>query len=195
MGRDVAYQDIINSCKDSRPSLLITHITGGTHNLQSLTFAKNHFMQVLLVLHNLLRWLILLFGILTVVGALIGVSGRKKFTAGDSRSNFFFMLAMDIQLLIGLALYFVGAWYDRLKHLSENMKDANLRFFTMEHEIMMILAWILVHMGRVFVKKTSSSRVKFIRSLVFFGIALVIILFATPWPFKEAVARPLFRWF
>ena len=152
-------------------------------------------MQVLLVLHNLLRWLILLFGIWTVLAALIGLAGKKNFTAGDSRSNFFFMLSMDIQLLIGLALYFVGSWFDRLKHLGENMKDANLRFFTMEHEVMMILAWILVHVGRVFVKKATTSRAKFLRSFVFFGIALVLILYAIPWPFKETVARPLFRWF
>ncbi len=152
-------------------------------------------MQALLVIHNLLRWLILLFGIWTVLAALAGVFSKKEFTQGDSRSNFFFMLSMDIQLLVGLALYFVGSWYERLKHLGENMKDANLRFFTMEHEVMMILAWILVHVGRVFVKKATTSRGKFIRSLVFFGIALVLILFATPWPFREMVGRPLFRWF
>ena len=152
-------------------------------------------MQVLLVLHNLLRWLILLFGIWTVLSAFIGLFSKKEFTSGDNRSNFFFMLSMDIQLLIGLALYFSGVWFDRLKHLSENMKDANLRFFTMEHEVFMILAWILVHVGRVFVKKANTSRAKFTRSLIFFGITLVLILFATPWPFKEAVARPLFRWF
>ncbi len=152
-------------------------------------------MQVLLVLHNLLRWFILLFGIWTVLGALIGLPGKKEFTVGDNRGNFLFMLSMDIQLLTGLALYFSGAWFDRLKHLGENMKDANLRFFTMEHEVFMILAWILVHVGRVFVKKAKTSRAKFARSLIFFGISLVLILFAIPWPFREMVARPLFRWF
>ena len=152
-------------------------------------------MQILLVLHNLLRWLILLFGVWTVLGALLGLAGRRNFIDSDSRSNFFFMLSMDIQLLIGLALYFLGSWFDRLKHLGDNMKDANLRFFTMEHEVMMILAWILVHVGRVFVKKATTSRAKFLRSCVFFGIALVLILYATPWPFKETIARPLFRWF
>lgn len=152
-------------------------------------------MQAILVIHNLLRWLIILFGVWTVLGALMGVATKKEFTTSDDRSNFFFMLSMDIQLLTGLALYFAGVWFDRLKHLSENMKDPSLRFFTIEHEAMMIVAWILAHMGRVFVKKALTSRTKFIRSLVFFGIALVLILFATPWPFKEAVARPLFRWF
>ena len=152
-------------------------------------------MQVLLVIHNLLRWLIILFGVWTVLNAISGLISKKEFTQADGRSNFFFMLSMDIQLLVGLGLYFTGAWFERLKHLSENMKDANLRFFTMEHEAMMILAWILVHVGRVFVKKAAVSPVKFKRSLILFGITLLLILIATPWPFRESVARPWFRWF
>jgi hypothetical protein len=152
-------------------------------------------MQVLLVIHNLLRWFILLFGVWTVFTAISGSISKRAFAPSDSRSNFLFMLGMDLQLLVGLGLYFSAVWFDRLKHLGDNMKDANLRFFTMEHEFLMILAWILVHAGRVVVKKAPVSAVKFKRSLIFFGISLLLILIAMPWPFREAVARPWFRWF
>lgn len=152
-------------------------------------------MQVLLVIHNLLRWLILLLGLWTVLMSLSGLAGNRQFTSADGRSNFLFMLSMDIQLLVGLALYFVGAWFERLKNLADNMKDANIRFFTMEHELMMIIAWILIHVGRVSVKKARTPKSKFLRSLIFFGIALALILFGTPWSFREAISRPLFRWF
>ena len=152
-------------------------------------------MQTLLVVHNLLRWLILLFGIWTLLASIGGSVSKRPFTPTDSRSNFLFTLGMDLQLLVGLGLYFSGVWFDRLKHLGENMKDTNIRFFTMEHELMMIIAWILVHAGRVMVKKAATSPLKFRRSLIFFGIALLLILIATPWPFREVVARPWFRWF
>ena len=152
-------------------------------------------MQALLVIHNLLRWFIIIFGIWTVLKAISGVAAKRAFTASDGRSNFFFMLSMDMQLLIGLGLYFSGEWFERLKHIGDNMKDANLRFFTMEHELMMIIAWILVHVGRVAVKKAPLSSAKFKRSLAFFGMALLLILIAMPWPFRDAVARPWFRWF
>lgn len=136
-----------------------------------------------------------MFGLWTVFNAIGGLAGRKEYTTSDGRSNFLFMLSMDIQLLVGLGLYYAGAWFERLKNLGDNMKDANLRFFTMEHELLMIIAWILVHAGRVMVKKAPSSAAKFKRSLVFFGITLLLILIAIPWPFREAVARPWFRWF
>ena len=105
-------------------------------------------MQVVLVLHNLLRWGVLIFGLWTLLNALTGVFGRRKYTAGDNRSNLLFMIFCDIQLLFGLILYFNNAWFDRLKDLGNNMKDPYNRFFTMEHMSMMIIAWILVHVGR-----------------------------------------------
>ncbi len=152
-------------------------------------------MQALLVFHNLLRWLILIFGIWTVIGFLSGLIGKRNYTSSDDRSNFLFMLSMDVQFVLGLILYFLGSWFDRLKNMGDTMKDASLRFFTVEHAFVMILAWILVHVGRVSVKKATTPAGKFRRGLVFFGISLVLILIAIPWPFKPEVPRPWFRWF
>lgn len=152
-------------------------------------------MQVVLVLHNLLRWGVLLFGLWTLLNALTGVFGRRRFTAGDNRSNLLFMTFCDIQLLLGLILYFSNAWFDRLKDLGNNMKDPLNRFFTMEHMSLMILAWILVHVGRASVKRAGTDAAKHKRMLIFFGIAILLILASIPWPFREAVARPYYRWF
>jgi len=151
-------------------------------------------MQALLVIHNLLRWLIILFGLWAVIRAIGGLAGKRVYGPGDDRSSLLYSISMDIQFLVGIALYYVGDWFDRLKHFSQSVNDPATRFFTIEHESMMIVALILVHMGRVFVKKSATSPGKFTRSLLFYGIALLIILMAVPWPFKE-VARPWFRWF
>jgi len=152
-------------------------------------------METLRIIHNLVRWLILLFGFWTLISAISGLASKRDYTSGDSRANFFFMLSMDIQLLIGLILYFGEDWFDRLKNIGDNMKDTALRFFTLEHALLMLIAWILVHAGRVAVKKVVTPRSKFKRSLIYFGIALLLILIAIPWPFREEVARPWIRWF
>lgn len=152
-------------------------------------------MQTMLVLHNLLRWLVLIFGVWTVINAISGLSGKKEYKAADDKSNFFFMLSVDIQLLIGLVLYFSNGWFDRLKNLGDNMKDAMLRFFTMEHALLMLIAWILIHAGRISVKKATTSHAKFKKSLIYFGISLLLILIAIPWPFREELGRMWFRWF
>ncbi|MEO6454980.1 MAG: hypothetical protein ABIN97_12940 [Ginsengibacter sp.] len=152
-------------------------------------------MQMSMVLHNLIRWAVLVFGLWTVFSAISGVLSKRNYTSSDSKSNFFFMLSCDIQLLLGLILYFTNSWFDRLKDLGNNMKDANNRFFTMEHALLMLIAWVLVHVGRTSVKRGTTSQAKHKRSLLFFGLAILLILAAIPWPFREAIARPLYRWF
>ena len=136
-----------------------------------------------------------MFGLWTVLSAMTGVAGKRSYTSSDAKSNLFFMISCDLQLLLGLILYYTNSWFDRLKDMGNSMKDGYTRFFTLEHGLLMIIALILVHVGRVSVKKAISPAAKHKRSLLFFGLALVLILAAIPWPFREAVARPLMRWF
>ena len=150
-------------------------------------------MQVVLVLHNLIRWAVLLFGVWTFFNSLAGVVGKRIYTRSEDRTSFLFTLSCDIQLLLGLALYFSNQWFERLKNL--NMKDTYNRFFSLEHASMMIIAWILVHAGRVAVKKSATPQGKHKKALIFFGLAILLILAAIPWPFRETVMRPLYRWF
>src|SRR6476620_8511752 len=121
-----------------------------------------------------------------------GIVSKRIYTMSDNRASFFFTLSCDVQLIFGLILYYANSWFERLKDLGNNMKDANTRFFTMEHALMMIIAWILVHVGRVSVKRAATPIAKHKRSLLFFGLAILLILAAIPWPFREAIARPLY---
>ena len=153
-------------------------------------------MQTMLILHSLLRWAVLLTGLWTLLNALSGVSSRRMYSNGDNKSSLFFMISCDIQLLLGIGLYISNHWFDKMKNgMGEVMKNAGDRFFTVEHAGMMLVAWILVHVGRSSVKRAISDRAKHRKMLIFFGLALLIILASIPWPFREAIARPLYRWF
>ncbi|MEN9570463.1 MAG: hypothetical protein RL172_1694 [Bacteroidota bacterium] len=152
-------------------------------------------MQIVLILHSLLRWAVLLFGALTLVNSLGGVFKKRLYTESDNKSNLFFMISCDIQLLLGLVLYFSNGWFGRLKDLGNNLKEPYTRFFTMEHMSMMLLAWVLVHIGRASVKRAATDAAKHKKMLLFFGLAFVLILASIPWPFRETIAKPLLRWF
>jgi hypothetical protein len=144
-------------------------------------------MNYVLPIHNILRWAVLLFGVYTVIKALGGLTAKKSYTGGDNKASLFFMISCDIQLLLGLGLYFGGAWFDMVKtSMGEVMKNSANRFFAVEHALMMIIAWILVHMGRSMVKRAGNDAQKHKRSLIFFGIALLLILAMIPWPFRTA---------
>ena len=152
-------------------------------------------MTTVLILHNILRWAVLLFGLWTLINALSGTFSKRPYSNADNKSNLFFMISCDIQLLLGLILYFSGVWFEKLKSgMGDVMKNAYDRFFTVEHAGMMLLAWILVHVGRSAVKRAPEQS-KHKKMLIFFGLALLIILASIPWPFRTEIAKPLFRWF
>ena len=153
-------------------------------------------MQTILVIHSILRWAVLLFGAWTLLNALTGVMSKRIYNAGDNRSNLFFMISCDIQLLIGLILFFSNAWFDKVKAgMGDVMKNPVDRFFTVEHAGMMILAWILVHVGRSSVKRAPNDAAKHKKMLIFFGLAFLIIIASIPWPFRAEIARPWLRMF
>lgn len=153
-------------------------------------------MQDIVVFHSLVRWFIMIFGIWAVVNALTGVATKRTYTPADGRINLFFMISCDIQLLLGLALYFIGPWFDKLKDLGNNMKDPYSRFFTMEHLVMMLIAIVLVHVGRTASKNAATDAAKHKRSLLYFGLAMLLIIAAIPWPFRHELGfHQWFRWF
>jgi uncharacterized membrane-anchored protein len=152
-------------------------------------------MQAVLVFHNITRWAVLLFGVWALLNAITGLSSKRAFSANDKRSGLFFMTFCDIQLVLGLILYFTNSWFDRLKDIGNTMKDPASRFFAVEHIAMMLIAWLLVHIGYSSVKRAGTDAKKHKKMLLFFGLALLLILASIPWPFREQIAKPLFRWF
>ena len=149
----------------------------------------------LLHLHNVLRWVILLLLLIALFRHLSGMSGKKAFTSGDRKTGLFLMIAAHVTLLIGLYQWFAGNWgYAKIQSLgfSGVMKDPASRFFAVEHLLGMAVAIILITIGKGVAKKNLPDVVKHRKTFWFFLIALILILVSVPWPFREAVARPLF---
>ncbi|HMX79051.1 MAG TPA: hypothetical protein PLT49_07585 [Ferruginibacter sp.] len=154
-------------------------------------------MNHTLVTHSILRWAVLLFGVLAVLAALSATFSKRPYRNSDNKLSLFFMIACDLQLLLGLVLYFTGMWFEKVKAgMGAVMKDPSERFFAVEHALMMIIAWLLVHIGRSMAKRADTDAQKHKRTLIYFGIALVIILAMIPWPFRApGIARPWFPQF
>lgn len=151
--------------------------------------------QGMLHLHNFLRWFVIIFAIWTIVKTMSGLGGNKPFTKAEKRPAMLLMIICDIQLLLGLFLYFTGAW--GLKNIQNQgmgnvMKDSLSRFWAIEHITGMLIAIILIHIGYASVKKDIPDVAKFKKVFWMTLVAIIIILATIPWPFREAIARPLF---
>lgn len=145
----------------------------------------------LLALHNWGRWAIIIAGVVALVAALR--ARNSSATAGADKSALIFMIIADLQLLIGLVLYFISPFVRSfLAGPGEAMGDSGLRYWGLEHGLMMIIAIALVHVGRIAGRKAATPAKKYSRMAIFFTIALVLMLVMTPWPFMSNF-RPLFR--
>lgn len=93
------------------------------------------------------------------------------------------MIALHMQLLLGFVLYFGKDWHTQFGI----MDDARVRFFSLEHAFMMTLAIIMGTLGYSLSKRATNDGSRFRRQAIWFSLALLVILAAIPWPFREAL--------
>jgi hypothetical protein len=149
-----------------------------------------------LAIHSLLRWVVLATGVIAVVRAVGGLRGRRAWTPADARAGLWFALALDVQFLVGLLLYFALSPITRVAFgdFGAAMGNTVLRFWTVEHVFGMLIGLALVHIGRVRARKTADPVQRHKLSALFYGLALVAIAVTIPWPGMPA-GRPLVRGF
>ena len=145
---------------------------------------------LLLVVHSLLRWVVLAAGAAAFVRSAAG-RGRSWGPA-DDKAGLWFVMAVDLQLLLGLVLYVISPMSEiAFSDFGAAMSNSVLRFWAVEHVVGMVIAIALVHVGRVRIRKANPAR-RHRLAMIFYGLALVVIAASVPWPGTPA-ARPLFR--
>lgn len=139
----------------------------------------------LLHLHSVLRWLIL---ILLLVALYKSFADRAKpFATSHRKTGMVLMICADIMLALGIYQWIAGDL--GLKMIQRSgmkavMGNTGARFFPVEHITAMIIAIVLIHIGYSYAKKEVPDTVKHKRTLLFYGLSLLIILISIPWPFR-----------
>lgn len=133
----------------------------------------------MLQIHSYWAYLVLALLIIATVNAIAGLTSKKEFTAKDRKISLFTLIAMHIQLIIGLGWYFMSPWYESLK--TNGMGDATTRLLAVEHPLVMIIAITLVTIGFSKHKKKADDGAKFKTIAIFYAIALILVLSRIPW--------------
>lgn len=143
-------------------------------------------------LHNFLRWALLIALIASIYRAYIGWKKGQTNAKLDNLLSILTVSFADVQLLLGLGLYMTKGWLGM--SMAGAMHNNVTRFWKVEHITGMLIAIVLLHMGRVFYKKKNWEEAKrYQRWFLFFVIAFAIIMVSIPWPFREAgIARGWF---
>jgi len=133
--------------------------------------------KMLLGLHSGIRYIVIVLFVLALIMAITGLFGKKPYTETNRKINLFAMISAHIQLLTGLILYFFSPMV-ALSDMGAAMKDTALRYWTVEHAVMMIFAVILITVGHSRSKKAIDAFNKHRAIALFYGLALLVILLA-----------------
>jgi len=161
----------------------------------SLLTRSNAVYNSVLWLHSWLRWAVLVAGAFACVRALRGYSGKRAWLPIDELWGFTFSIALDVQFVVGLILYLFLSPITKMafQNMSTAMHIDTVRFFAVEHITAMIIGIGFVHMGRLKLRRTTDAVQKHRVALIYFGLALLVIVAAIPWPILTPVVRPLFH--
>ncbi|SEW27832.1 hypothetical protein SAMN05428988_3892 [Chitinophaga sp. YR573] len=150
--------------------------------------------STILALHSLVRWFVLISLLFALFRAYNGWFSKKSFSSFDNSVRHWTATIAHIQLVFGLFLYFISPVIDYFLHnYKEAVHQREIRFFGMEHSLMMITAIIIITIGSAKTKRRQTDNEKFKTMAIWFTIGLLIILTSVPWAFWSLVSRPYFR--
>ena len=132
---------------------------------------------ILKQLHSGFRYIVFILFVLALAQALIGLFGKKPYTNGNRKINLFALISAHTQLLIGLILYFVSPLV-QLNNMGAAMKDTVVRYWTVEHGVMMIFAIVLITVGHSKSKKALDGINKHRAIAMYYGLAIIVVLVA-----------------
>lgn len=152
--------------------------------------------QKLIFFHSLVRWLVFISLVISIFRAYRGWFSKKNFTKTDDSIRHTTATIAHIQLILGLWLYFISPIIDYfLKNFKTAVHEREIRFFGMEHSLMMLLAIVLITIGSMKAKRREQDEEKFKTIAIWYSVAFFIIILNIPWQFSPLTARPYFRYF
>lgn len=142
-------------------------------------------MQAIPVLKEIHSFIAYIFLFSTTISLFFGIS---RYIRKTRFSNTQFVLAKmafiasHTQLVLGLLLW----WFHGFAQmLSENFKgvmsDSQVRLVAVEHPLTNIIAVTLLTIGYISIKKTALDQSKHLKSIIYFGIALLLVLSRIPY--------------
>ncbi|MDX2134465.1 MAG: hypothetical protein SFV52_06755 [Saprospiraceae bacterium] len=132
----------------------------------------------LVSLHSYNRYLLLAALVFVLYRAYTGWFGKKPYVKTDNTASAALLGLTHLQLLLGLILYAgVSQWTKAaFADMGAAMKDGWMRYFAVEHITMMLLAVVMIQLGRTLSKKAATDEQKHRKLAIYTTIGVLLIL-------------------
>lgn len=147
--------------------------------------------NLLLQLHSLLRWLVVLSLAWALLVTIKGYLGQRPFNRRDNSIRHWTATIAHLQLIVGIILYTQSPIVNY--YFKTGDTDGEPFFFSIIHLSLMLLSITIITIGSAMAKRQPTDHQKFRVILISYGIALLLIFLAIPWPFSPLAHRPYIR--
>ena len=150
--------------------------------------------EPLLFVHSWFRWIVLLSMIYFFGRSVYGWTRKISWAASDNQFMWAFNQMFAYQVMFGLALWIALSPYSKagFKDAATLQENPVVSFWTIRHPATMLIAIAIFQIGHLLAKRRPADS-KFRIYAVTFGLVLVAICSAIPWPGLD-YGRALFRW-
>ena len=107
-------------------------------------------MAFLLSIHSILRWLIVIIGVVAIIKFLVGWARKNAFDKMDRGLSSGFSGLMDLQVTLGLLIFFITGF-----------GGAGFPMYHIEHLTTMLIAAVIGHAPAMFKKAANKHAVAF----------------------------------
>src|SRR5688572_8482126 len=94
--------------------------------------------------HSFLRYAVLILLVVVIITSVMGWLNKKPYSSTNNKLSLYLFIATHLQLLVGLILYTQSDWVQFGKLA---MKVKQVRYWTVEHISIMLIAIVLITMA------------------------------------------------
>jgi uncharacterized membrane protein (DUF485 family) len=138
--------------------------------------------NVILSLHHYIAFAAVFFLAFATINGIIGSNSGKVFEDFHRKINVFALISTHTMFLLGVILLIVSPLAETaFADMALTMKNAVLRKAVIEHPTTNIIAVVLATIGNAKSKKAIGNGKRFKVTMIYFGLALILILSRMPW--------------
>lgn len=138
-------------------------------------------------LHSFVAYILLAVFVFSILFALIRLVQKKSFSELMRKVALGGLISMHLQFLIGIILYLVSPLGLPNLMSGDAMQSSLSRLYALEHPLIMLLAVVVVTVGYRKIKKPGDDVRRYKTLLLFYTIALILVLSRIPWQVWPAV--------
>lgn len=133
-------------------------------------------------IHGLFAYFFLISTLFFVVISFIGFFKKSEFKKSNMTLARLAFISSHIQLVLGFILWYTQGYLTQMgQDMKYVMSNPPLRLLAVEHPAINILAIAIITIGFISIKKSSLDQTKHIKGILYYGIALILILSRIPY--------------